>query len=133
MGLNGKTPGRVTTGDCNNANTLDFKGNANSFGGGDNMDSYGFAWVFAPAGAGPLILIGSDDGNRLWVNGALKNSTNASRGLTRDQDNTGAVSLPVGWSRLLFKVHNFTSGFNGTVSLRNGGNSSLNEPSVARR
>src|SRR5204862_5447706 len=45
LGLNGKTPGRVTTGDCNNANTLDFKGNANSFGGGDNIDSYGFAWI----------------------------------------------------------------------------------------
>lgn len=130
LGLNGKTPGRITTGDCNNANSLDFKGNANAFGGGDNMDAYGFAWVFTPAGAGPQILIGSDDGNRLWVNGVLKNDTNAVRGLTRDQDNTGSVSLPLGWSRILFKVHNFGSGFNGTVSLRNGANANLNEPSV---
>jgi hypothetical protein len=130
LGLNGKTPGRVTTGDCNNSNSLDFKGNANAFGGGDNMDSYGFGWLFAPAGASPQFLIGSDDGNRLWINGTLKNSINASRGLTRDQDNTGAVSLPAGWSRVLFKVHNITGSFQGTVTLRNGSNANLNEPSV---
>ena len=139
MGLNGKTPGRVTTGDCNNANTLNFggsvngvspAGNAAAYGNANNADSYGFAWVFAPAGASPQIVIGSDDGNRLWVNGVLKNDVNSSRGLTRDQDNTGAVSLPAGWSRLLFKVHNFTAGFQGTVSLRNGSNANLNEPSV---
>jgi hypothetical protein len=130
IGLSGKTPGRITTGDCNNANTLDFKGNANAFGGGDNMDAYGFAWIFSPGGTNSKIVIGSDDGNRLWVNGVLKNDTNAVRGLTRDQDNTGAVSLAAGWSRILFKVHNFTSGFQGTVSLRNGGNVNLNEPSV---
>jgi GH25 family lysozyme M1 (1,4-beta-N-acetylmuramidase) len=130
MGLNGKTPGRVVTGDCNNANTLDFKTNAAAYGGGDNMDAYGFTWLFVPSSAGPQIVIGSDDGNRLWVNGVLKNDTNAVRGLTRDQDNTGAVSLSAGWNRLLFKLHNFTGGFQGTVSLRNGSNVSLNEPSV---
>jgi N-acetylmuramoyl-L-alanine amidase len=130
LSLGGKTPGRVTTGDCNNANTLNFKGNASAYGNGDSMDSYGFAWIFAPAGASPKLAIGSDDGNRIWVNGSLVNDTNASRGLTRDQDISGAVSLPVGWSRVLFKVHNFTGTFQGTVSLRNGGNASLNEPSV---
>ena len=126
MGLNGQTPGRVTTGDCNNANTLDFKTNAAAFGGGDNMDSYGFAWVFAPAGGAQQIVIGSDDGNRLWVNGSLKNSTNAARGLTRDQDRTGAVTFSPGWNRVLFKIHNFSGPFQGTVSLRNGTNVNLN-------
>ena len=139
MGLNGHATGRVITGDCNNTNTLNFgganngvspAGNAAAFGNANNADSYGFAWVFAPAGGGPQIVIGSDDGNRLWVNGVLKNDNNASRGLTRDQDNTGAVSLPAGWSRILFKVHNFTTGFQGTVSMRNGANVNLNEPSV---
>jgi N-acetylmuramoyl-L-alanine amidase len=130
LGLSNKTPGRVTTGDCNNANTLNFKGNASAYGNGDNMDAYGFAWVLAPAGAAPKFTLGSDDGNRLWVNGALINDTNASRGLTRDQDTTASTSLPVGWSRLLFKVHNFTGTFQGALSLRNGGNVSLNEPSV---
>jgi hypothetical protein len=136
MGLNGKAPGRVTTGDCNNANTLNFdgstqtNGNADAYGHCDNCDAYGFAWVFSPSGAGPQIMIGTDDGNRLWVNGALKNDNNASRGLIRDQDNTGAVTLGATWNRVLFKIHNFTGGFQGTVSLRNGGNTNLNEPSV---
>jgi len=130
LGLNGKTPGAVTTGDCNNANVLDFKGNASAYGNGDNMDSYGFAWVFAPAGASPRFTMGSDDGNRVWVNGSLVNDNNAARGLTRDQDTTSSVSLPVGWSRVLLKVHNGTGSFQGTVSLRNGSNSNLNEPSV---
>lgn len=48
-----KVPGRVKTGDCNHANSLNFKGNAASYGGGDNLDSYGFAWAYAPEGAGP--------------------------------------------------------------------------------
>jgi N-acetylmuramoyl-L-alanine amidase len=130
LGLNGKTPGRVTTGDCNNANTLDYKTNASGYGGGDNMDAYGFAWVLAPNGAGPRFVIGSDDGNRVWVNGSLINDTNASRSLTRDQDNPGVVSLTTGWNRVLFKIHNITGGFQGTVSLRNGADVSLNEPSV---
>ncbi|HSU53776.1 MAG TPA: NBR1-Ig-like domain-containing protein, partial [Candidatus Dormibacteraeota bacterium] len=130
MGLNGKDTGRVTTGDCNNSNSLDFKGNANAYGGGDNMDGYGFAWVFSPTGATPKLVIGSDDGNRLWVNGVLKNDTNATRSLTRDQDQTAGVTLPAGWNRILLKVHNFTTGFQGTVSLRNGTNVSLNAPSI---
>ncbi len=130
MGLNGNTPGRVTTGDCNNANSLDFKGNASAFGGGDNMDAYGFSWVFSPTGAAPQLVIGSDDGNRIWVNGVLRNDTNATRSLTRDQDHTAAITLPAGWSRVLFKVHNFTSSFQGTVSLRNGTNANLNAPSI---
>jgi hypothetical protein len=139
LGLGGKTPGRVTTGDCNNANTLNFggstngvspAGNAAAYGNATNADAYAFAWLFAPAGAYPQFLIGSDDGNRLWVNGVLTNDNNASRGLTRDQDNTGMVQLTPGWNRLLFKVHNFTGGWQGTISLRNGANSLLNEPSV---
>jgi hypothetical protein len=126
----GKTPGHVQTGDCNWANSLDFKGNAHAYGGGDNMDSYGFCWVYAPAGAGPKFLIGSDDGNRVWVNGSLINDNNSARGLTRDQDETSGIGLPTGWSRVLFKIHNGTGSFQGTVSLRNGTYRSYNEPSV---
>ncbi len=130
LGYNGKTAGRVTTGDCNNANTLNFKGNAGTYGGGDNMDAYGFSWIFVPSSAAPKFMIGSSDGNRLWVNGSLKNDTNANRTLTRDQDVTSAVTLSAGWNRVLFKLHNFTNNFQGTVSLRNSIDTNLNEPSV---
>ena len=64
--------------------------------------------MYAPTGGSPKFDIGSDDGNRVWVNGNLINDNNASRGLTRDQDVTGGVSLPGGWSRVLFKIHNGT-------------------------
>jgi len=129
FGSTNLVPGRVTTGDCNNANSLDFKGNASAYGA-DYANAYGFAWVYAPSGAGPKFAIGSDDGNRVWVNGTLINDNNSFRGLTRDQDVTGGISLPAGWSRVLFKVHNGSGGFAGTISLRNGGNQNLNEPSV---
>ena len=113
LGLSGHTPGRVTTGDCNNANTLDFKGNASAFGGGNNMDAYGFAWLFTPAGGNTKLAIGSADGNRVWVNGTLRNDTNATRILTRDQDVTASTALPAGWNRILFKLHSFTGTFPG--------------------
>jgi len=128
--FNGKVPGRVKTGDCNHANSLNFKGNAASYGGGDNMDSYGFAWAYAPEGAGPKFLIGSDDGNRVWVNGTRINDNNAYRGLTRDADETGGIGFQKGWNRILFKVHNGGGVFEGTISLRNGGTRDWNEPSV---
>jgi GH25 family lysozyme M1 (1,4-beta-N-acetylmuramidase) len=136
MGLNGRTPGRVLTGDCNYTNTLNFDGsaetggNADAFGHCDNCDAYGFAWLFSPSGSGTKLVIGSGDGNRVWVNGALVNNTNANRTFARDQDTSGTVTLPGGWTRLLFKVHNFTGNFQGTVSLRAATNTSLNEPAV---
>jgi GH25 family lysozyme M1 (1,4-beta-N-acetylmuramidase) len=126
LGLSGKTPGRVTTGDCNNANTLDFKGNASAFGGGNNLDGYGFAWIFSPSGGAAKLAIGSADGNRLWVNGSLKNDTNATRTLTRDQDVTTSTTLSAGWNRVLFKLHSFTGTFQGTVSLRASTNVNFN-------
>lgn len=129
LGMNGKKPGRVSTGDCNNANILDFKGNAAAYGA-DNADAYAFAWIYAPAGAGPKFNMGSDDGNRVWVNGTLINDNNSARGLTRDQDVTGSIGMGAGWNRVLFKIHNGTGGFSGTMSLRNGGDNRWNEPSV---
>lgn len=129
FGSTNLVPGRVTTGDCNNANSLNFKGNAAAYGG-DYCSSYGFAWVYAPAGAGPKFNIASDDGNRVWVNGALINDNNSFRGLSRDSDVTGGIGLGAGWNRVLFKVHSGTGGFEGTISLRNGGDNRANEPSI---
>ncbi len=137
IGLNGKNPGHISTGDCNVGNTLNFTGPANGFlpgnaaayGNANNADSYGFAWLYCTAATSPKFLIGSDDGNRLWVNGVLKNDTNASRGLVLDQDAT-TVSLPQGWNRVLFKVHNNVAGFQGVVGLRSSANTNLNEPLV---
>jgi hypothetical protein len=134
LGYGGKPIGAVSTGDCGAAslaNSLNFKGNASAYGNGDNMDAYGFAWVYCPTAAGPQIKLGSDDGARVWVNGTLKYTDTTAHGLSRDQFTIAATSFPVGWNRVLFKIHNGTSGFEGTMSLRNGGNAHLNEPNVA--
>jgi N-acetylmuramoyl-L-alanine amidase len=132
LSFGGVAPGHVTTGDCNNANSLNFAagGNAAAYGGGEYRNSYGFAWLYTPTGAAPKFDIGSDDGNRVWVNGTLINDNNAFRGLGRDSDVTGSVSLTAGWNRVLFKIHNGAAGFEGTMSLRNGSNNSWNETSV---
>ncbi|HQL80396.1 MAG TPA: YDG domain-containing protein, partial [Verrucomicrobiota bacterium] len=126
----GKIPGRVQTGDCNNANKLDWKGNAASYGNCDNCYSFGFAWMYAPSGAGPRFLIGADDDQRTYVNGTMISSGNLC--CNRDAFETGGISMPSGWSRILFKVRNGGGGFNGTVSLRNGGDRGWNEGSVTR-
>ena len=126
----GKTPGRVQTGDCNNANKLDWKGNAASYGNCDNCYTYAFAWMYSPSGAGPKFLIGADDDQKTWVNGTLISSgTNC---CNRDNFETGGTSLSAGWNRILFKVRNGGGGFNGTVSLRSGGDRGWNETSVNR-
>lgn len=126
----GKTPGRVQTGDCNWENKLNWKGNAAGYGNCDNCYSYGFAWMYAPGGAGPKFLIGADDDQRTYVNGTLVSS--GSSCCNRDNFETGGVSMPAGWSRILFKVRNGGGGFDGTVSLRNGGDRGWNEGSVTR-
>ena len=126
----GKAPGRVQTGDCNWANKLDWKGNATSYGNCDNCYSYGFAWMYSPSGAGPKFLIGADDDQRTYVNGTLISS--GANCCNRDNFETGGISMPAGWSRILFKVRNGGGGFNGTVSLRNGGDRGWNEGSVTR-
>ncbi|HPL37750.1 MAG TPA: hypothetical protein PK815_14450, partial [Verrucomicrobiota bacterium] len=126
----GKVPGRVQTGDCNWANKLDWKGNASSYGNCDNCYSYGFAWMYSPGGAGPKFLIGADDDQKTYVNGTLISS--GTQCCNRDNFETGGIGMPAGWSRILFKVRNGSGGFNGTVSLRNGGDRGWNEGSVTR-
>ena len=126
----GKVPGRVQTGDCNWANKLDWKGNAASYGNCDYCYSYGFAWMYAPSGAGPKFLIGADDDQKTYVNGTQISS--GTQCCNRDNFETGGISMPAGWSRILFKVRNGSGGFNGTVSLRSGGDRGWNEGSVTR-
>ncbi len=126
----GKAPGRVQTGDCNCTNKLDWKGNAASYGNCDNCYSFGFAWMYSPGGAGPKFLIGADDDQRTYVNGTLISS--GSSCCNRDNFETGGIGMPAGWSRILFKVRNGVGGFDGTVSLRNGGDRGWNEGSVNR-
>ena len=65
--------------------------------------AYGFGSVFSPAPVQANLLLGSDDGVRVWINGALVHSNPASRGAYPDQD-TVKVSLKAGWNKVLIKI-----------------------------
>ncbi len=65
--------------------------------------AYGFSYVFSPVPVQANLLLGSDDGVRAWINGALVHSNPAYRGAYPDQD-TVKVSLKAGWNKVLIKV-----------------------------
>ena len=50
-----------------------------------------------------MILCGSDDGCRIWVNGEVVHTNNRARAMKVDEDKVN-VKLEEGWNRVLFKV-----------------------------
>jgi hypothetical protein len=64
---------------------------------------YGLAYVYSPDDREAALLLGSDDGVRVWVNGALVHSNPAYRGAYPDQD-TVQVRLRKGANKVLIKV-----------------------------
>ena len=64
---------------------------------------YGLAYVFSPDRRNALMLVGSDDGVRVWLNEELIHTNPAYRGAYPDQDRI-PVSLKKGWNTLLIKV-----------------------------
>lgn len=65
--------------------------------------AYGLTYVFSPESRKAHLLIGSDDGVRIWLNDNLIHSNPAYRGAYPDQD-TIPVVLRKGWNKLLIKV-----------------------------
>ncbi|MBN2206642.1 MAG: DUF2961 domain-containing protein, partial [Candidatus Aminicenantes bacterium] len=64
---------------------------------------YGLAYVRSPDDREAALLLGSDDGVRVWINGTLVHSNPAYRGAYPDQD-TVRVRLRKGWNKVLIKV-----------------------------
>jgi len=64
---------------------------------------YGLAYVRSPDDREAALLLGSDDGVRVWINDALVHSNPAYRGAYHDQD-TVKVRLRMGWNKVLIKV-----------------------------
>ncbi|PWU20770.1 MAG: hypothetical protein C5B50_03195 [Verrucomicrobia bacterium] len=136
----GHTPYRVQTGDCGTntspgsgtyPNYLNFMGNAGQNGNNNctNCDAYAFAWVNT-IGAGPQWGVGSEDGDRIWLNGTLIADNNTARTLTWDQDRFLPTGFAGGWNRVLFKVHNGSSSSGGVISLHNGTDFHQVEPNI---
>ena len=65
--------------------------------------AYGLAYVFSSEERQTHLLIGSDDGIRIWLNGELIHTNPAYRGAYPDQDKI-PVNLKKGWNTLLVKV-----------------------------
>jgi hypothetical protein len=64
---------------------------------------YAFGNIFSPESVQTHLLLGSDDGIRVWINDELVHSNPAYRGAYPDQDIV-KVSLRKGWNKVLVKV-----------------------------
>ena len=65
--------------------------------------AYGLVYVSSPTARKTQMLIGSDDGVRIWLNEKLVHSNPAYRGAYPDQDKI-PVDLEHGWNKLLVKI-----------------------------
>jgi hypothetical protein len=64
---------------------------------------YGLVYVFSPDDRRAVVLLGSDDGVRVWVNDELAHTNPSYRAAEPDQDRV-SVSLKKGWNKVLIKV-----------------------------
>jgi tetratricopeptide (TPR) repeat protein len=75
------------------------------FGGAEHISAYALMRVYSPKQQQVAILLGSDDGVRLWLNGQRVHENPAFRTAAPDQD-TMPATLEAGWNTLLAKVVN---------------------------
>ncbi len=77
-----------------------------------NIDvlAYAHLYLYAPAPTPCTLVFGSDDGIRIWLNGALVYALHISRSADPNQ-NTQAITLQQGWNRLLVKNNQESGGW----------------------
>jgi putative membrane-bound dehydrogenase-like protein len=71
----------------------------------DNIVSYLTREIVSPADQEATVLLGSDDGAKLWINGTLVYTTKATRAAAPEQDRV-KVKLKKGTNRILLKINN---------------------------
>jgi hypothetical protein len=81
----------------------------NLFGQLPDAAMYLCAYVRSSAARRALLLVGSDDDVKVWLNGGLVHANPTARPLTPDQDRVGPVNLREGWNCVLAKVVNRTA------------------------
>jgi predicted Ser/Thr protein kinase len=72
--------------------------------------AYALLHVKAPASMDAQLLVGSDDGVKVWANGTVIHRHDEGRGLQIDEDRV-SLRLLKGWNLLLFKVTQRTQGW----------------------
>jgi putative membrane-bound dehydrogenase-like protein len=70
-----------------------------------NIVSYLTREIVSPVDQNAIVLLGSDDGAKLWINGTLVHTTRVTRAAAPEQD-TVKVKLKKGTNRILFKINN---------------------------
>ncbi len=73
------------------------------FKGGRHCVAYLRNSIRAPKETRAVLEIGSDDGVKVWLNGAVVHANNVSRGCSPGQDKV-TVTLRAGWNELLLKI-----------------------------
>ncbi|HOX38155.1 MAG TPA: HEAT repeat domain-containing protein [Candidatus Brocadiia bacterium] len=71
--------------------------------GGDQRCAYLLTKVYSPKAQEVNLEMGSDDGIKVWLNGAVVHANNASRGMNPGEDKV-KVALNEGWNCLLMKI-----------------------------
>lgn len=71
---------------------------------------YAAGWVHSPEDVPAHLLLGSDDGVRVWINDALVHTNPAYRATQADQDRI-SVRLKRGWNKVLLKILQGAGGF----------------------
>ncbi len=71
----------------------------------ENFVAYGAVYIRAQRTTPTILNVSSDDGVRVWLNGALIHSNHVHRGVTEWGDHV-SVTLQAGWNRVLLKVDN---------------------------
>ena len=74
-----------------------------AIGGGNNRAAYVMTNVWSPAAQAVRLEMGSDDGIKVWINGKVVHSNNASRPCKPGEDKAKA-NLKRGWNKVLVKI-----------------------------
>lgn len=72
----------------------------------DNAALYLATYVRVPTARQALLMVGSDDEVKVWLNGKLVHANPATRPVAPDEDRVGPVDLVAGWNAILVKVVN---------------------------
>ncbi len=82
--------------------------------GGDHRVAYLLTQLYSPTAQKAQLEVGSDDGIKVWLNGAVVHANNVARGCQRGDDRVD-VELRKGWNELLLKVNNLGGGWGACV------------------
>lgn len=88
------------------------------FGDGENLTAYAYTEVAVPEAVDAEVRCGSDDGIKVWVNGAAVHENNMDRGSDLDQDQA-PVHLQAGVNSILVQVSQHAGGWNFCLRLTN--------------